>query len=324
MFGQIAIIALAILNQLNLISADQNGSVFLGQFIGINNSISSSQTVPVKEDSWNFYKDNLAYEKELKVLPRKVKNENLTVDADSAFAMDEGTDFIFFEKNAYKRRPIASLTKIMTALVVLENSKLDDTVTISPKAMTIFGDKKGLLAGEKIKLEDLLKVMLIDSNNAAAYALAEHTGGSSADKFVALMNEKAQKLGLKNTKFFNPTGLDMAGEENYSTAYDLAQLTQSAFSENLIWEISRTQEATVYSLDGKQKHYVKNTDELLGQLDNVFGGKTGYTTDAGECLVLISENPDKTHKVISVVLNAKDRFAETKKIVNWIFGNYRW
>ena len=119
--------------------------------------------------------------------------------------------------------PIASLTKVMTALVVLEKSKLDDTVTVSPKAMGTPGDKNGLVAGEKIKMEDLLKVMWIDSNNAAAVAIAEHAGGSE-EGFVGLMNEKAGRLGLKDTEFFNPTGLDEAGGENHSTARELARL----------------------------------------------------------------------------------------------------
>jgi len=180
-----------------------------------------------------------------------------------------------------------------------------------------------MVAGEKIKLEDLLKLMWIDSNNAAAFALAEHAGGSE-ENFVTLMNKKAEKLGLKDTKFYNPTGLDSSSGENVSTAYDLAQLTQYALKENMIWEISRMQEATLYSIDRKEKHYVKNTDELLPQMDNVYGGKTGYTTDAGQCLILITQSSDRSHKVISVVLDASDRFVETKKLVTWVFDNYRW
>jgi D-alanyl-D-alanine carboxypeptidase len=322
MLGEIAIIALSILNQFSLINAGQNRDVFLGQFIGFNDL---QKVVAINGSGWDFYNKNLSHESKLEILPQKIKSSDPDVNAVSAFAMDAGTDYPLFDKNSKKKMPIASLTKIMTAIVVLENSKSDEIVTISPKAMGVFGDKAGMVAGEKIKLRDLLQVMLIDSNNAAAYALAEHTGGGSIDNFVSLMNKKAEVLGLKDTKFFNPNGLDApAGSENYSTAYDLAQLTDYALSKSSIWEISRTQEATLYSLDKSQTHHVKNTDELLGQMDNVYGGKTGYTTDAGECLVLISESPGTKHKIISVVLNAEDRFAETKKLVDWVFNSYRW
>jgi len=320
MFGELAIIALSVLNQFGTVSADRNQDVFLGQFFsaGEVGSGPSSET-----DGWSLFikKDDDAG---LEPLPWKTGNGSLTVDAASAFAMDDGTDAVFFEKASGERRPIASITKIMTALCVLENSRLDDTVTITPSAMAMAGDKEGMVAGEKIKLEDLLKLMWVDSNNTAAYALAQYAGGGDVKKFVGMMNDKAEKLGLRDTRFYNPTGLD--GEEgiNYSTAYDLAQLTQYSLSKELIWDISRMPEVTVRSIDKKRAHTVTNTDKLLESMDNVYGGKTGYTTDAGECLVLISESPDKEHKVISVVLNAGNRFAETKKMVDWVFDNFSW
>lgn len=323
MLGEIAIIALSILNQCGIINAGQDQDVFLGQFVRFG-SIQGAETANSKKSGWDLYDNSLFKQSKLEILPQKINSFNPDIEASAAYAMDAGTDYPLYEKDASKKMPIASITKIMTALVVLDNSDLNDTVTISPQAMEMFGDKKGLIAGEKIKLDSLLRVMLIDSNNAAAYALAEHTGGS-ADKFVSLMNKKAEILGLKDTKFFNPTGLDAAQDsDNYSTAYDLAQLTDYALSKDLIWEITRTQEAALYSIDKKQKHYVRNTDQLLLQMSNVFGGKTGYTEDAGECLMLISKTPDDKHKVISVVLNAKDRFAETKKLVDWVFEVYRW
>lgn len=321
MLSEFAIIALAIMNQVGLVNVQNNPDTFLGQFIKFSNIQAAAI---MTGNGWNLYSDNSAREVKMEILPEKIKSSDLDVNAVSAYAMDVGTDYPLYDKNSKKKMPIASITKIMTALVVLDNDKLDDTVTISSKAMQIEGDKKGMTAGEKIKLGDLFKIMLIDSNNAAAYALAEHTGGS-VENFVALMNEKAKMLGLADTKFVNPTGLDTPGDENTSTAYDLAQLTQYALNKDLIWETSRMQEATVYSIDKKQKHNVQNTDELLGKMDNVFGGKTGYTADAGQCLVLVSQSPDAgKHKIISVVLNAQDRFAETKKLVDWVFEVYRW
>jgi len=260
---------------------------------------------------------------DLDALPEKTKSADLDLDAVSAFAMDAGTDYPLYDKNSKKSMPIASLTKIMTALLVLENRSADETVTISPRAMEAFGDKKNLAAGEQIRLGDLLTIMIIDSNNAAAVALAEHTG-ATVENFVDMMNEKARVLGLNNTKFINPTGLDGAGEDNRSTAFEMAQLVDYALSQEKLWEISRNREATVSSLDGKRVHHVQNTNELLGRRNDIYGGKTGYTVDAGECLVLISETPDKKHKVISVVLNAEDRFAEMGKLADWVFDVYKW
>jgi len=319
MLQEIAIVALAILNQLSLINAEDNRNVFLSQFIGFGD-VPGAADISADQDIWRGV---VLPEKEFEVLPTLTKSVSLDLNAVSAYAIDAGTDYTLYDKNSKKRMPIASITKVMTAVVVLENKPLDDTVTISPRAMGTFGDKKGMVTGEKIRLEDLLKVMLIDSNNAAAVALAEHTGGS-VEGFVAKMNEKGQVLGLKDTRFFNPTGLDEAGEDNYSTAHDLAQLADYALERDLIWSITRMQSATLYSTDKKQKHYVTNTDELLGKMDNIYGGKTGYTVEAGQCLLLITETADKKHKVISAVLNAEDRFAEMKRLNEWIFDVYRW
>lgn len=319
MLGEIAIIALAIFNQFSLISADQNRNVFLSQFVDFGDVYPQGK---VKGDL-TTYLDKFDSEGEIASIPTRTKSSDLELNAVAAFAMDADADYPLYDKNSKKRMPIASLTKIMTATVVLENAKLDDTVTITPRAMEAFGDKKGLVAGEKIRLEDLMRVMLIDSNNAAAVALAEHTGGD-VNKFVEMMNVKAAMLGLKDTHFVNPTGLDGGNSDNYSTAYDLAQLIDSTLDQGSIWEMTRTPEVTVYSLDKKQKHHIKNTDELLGQMNNIYGGKTGYTADAGECLALITETADKKRKVISVVLNASDRFLESKKLSDWIFDVYRW
>jgi len=319
MLEEIAIIALAIFNQFSFINAEQNRNVFLAQFVDFDD-ISQTGSITSGQDMWG---EDAVREGGLEILPEKTKSADLDINAVSAFAMDAGTDYPLYDKNSKKKMSIASLSKIMTAVVVLENKSLDETVTISSQSVATFGDKRNLVAGEKIKLEDLLQVMIIDSNNAAAVALAEHTGGS-VENFVDMMNQKAEVLGLKGTKFVNPTGLDAEGEDNYSTAFDLVQLIDYALGQDRLWEISRTSEVTVFSLDKKQTHYVKNTDELLGQLDNIYGGKTGYTVEAGECLALITETADKKHKVVSVVLNAEDRFSEMKKLTSWVFDVYAW
>lgn len=318
MLEQIAIIALAIFNQLHLLSAEESRSAFLAQFVDW--EIGETELVKGSSTSWG---EDLRLGSDLAIAPERVKSADLDLDTAAAFAMDAEADYPLYDKNSKKLMPIASLTKIMTALLVLENRSLDETVVISPRAMETFGEKKGLVQGEQIRLGDLLAIMLIDSNNAAAMALAEHTGGS-AENFIAMMNEKAKLLGLENTTFVNPTGLDGAGADNRSTAFEIVQLADYAIAQEKLWEISRMPEATVYSLDKKQTHHVKNTDELLEQRGDIYGGKTGYTMDAGECLLLISETADKKHKVISVVLNAENRFTEMEKLADWVFDVYKW
>jgi D-alanyl-D-alanine carboxypeptidase (penicillin-binding protein 5/6) len=296
MIENIAIIALIFLSQFNTISAEQRSADFFKQFINQKTFLQSS--------------------------PSKIKGvADFNIEAKSALVLDVKADAVLYSKNSGEKMPIASLTKIMTTLVVLENIDLDDTVTISENAFDTDGRKDSLAVNEKIKAEDLLKIMLIRSNNTAAVSFAEHTSGS-VEEFVKLMNKKAKLLGLKNTNFSNPTGLDLEG--NYSTAYDLAKLFDHALNKPLIWEILRTQKLSVVSLDGNIKHDLKNTNLLLGRLKNIIGGKTGLTDEAGQCLALIIGDPINDHKIISIVLNAEDRFLETEKLVRWVFGSYRW
>jgi D-alanyl-D-alanine carboxypeptidase len=277
-------------------------------------------------------------------------------------------------QNINEKLPIASLTKLMTALVVLDKTNLDDVVTINAKAVEAEGKKGNLFPGEKITVENLLYILLAHSGNDAAVSLAEYVGekiisieelpdnsvfiSEPADsnfetndpvlKFVKLMNQKASSFGLKNTHFINPNGLDPAEDisdnsnnnnyiknpifdeleknekGNYSTAYDLAKLVNYALDKPLIWEILRTQKISVRSVDKKFVHHLENTNELLGKLLNIAGGKTGYTEQSGESLILVIGDPIGNHQIISVILNAEDRFAETEKLTSWIFENYSW
>ncbi|MCK4891206.1 MAG: D-alanyl-D-alanine carboxypeptidase [Candidatus Pacebacteria bacterium] len=318
MIENVAIILLVFLGQLNVVSDGQNGPKLLTQFI---ETESVGQSVDFQRSNWNYYNESLYLESSIQPLPYKINNDHINIDSKSAIVLDVGTDAILYSKNSKEKMPIASLTKIMTALVVLENVDLNGAVTISRNAFDTDGRKDSLAVNEKIKAEDLLKIMLIRSNNTAAVSLAEHTGGS-VEEFIKLMNKKAELLGLKNTNFSNPTGFD--SEENYSTAYDIAQLFDYALDKPLVWEILRIQRLNLTSLDGKIKHNLKNTNLLLGRLENVTGGKTGLTDEAGQCLALVVGDPINNHQIISVVLNAEDRFLETERLVRWVFGNYKW
>ena len=319
MIESIAIMALVILSQLNIVSADFGGDIFFEQFI---EQEFVGDKFNLQDKNWNYYLDNINQENSLQPLPFKIKGAaDFNIEAKSALVLDSGTDAVLYSKSSDEKMPIASLTKIMTALVILESIDLDDTVTISENAFNTDGRKDSLAVNEKIKAEDLLKIMLIRSNNSAAVSLAEHTSGS-VDNFVELMNRKTELLGLKNTNFSNPTGFD--SEENYSTAYDIAQLVDYALDEPLIWEILRIQKLNLTSFDGNIKHSLKNTNLLLGRLENITGGKTGLTDEAGQCLSLVIGDPINNYQIISVVLNAEDRFLETEKLVRWVFRNYEW
>jgi D-alanyl-D-alanine carboxypeptidase (penicillin-binding protein 5/6) len=303
-----------------------------------------------------------------------IKNSEVSeieISAKAAIISDAVTNKILYQKNINEKLPIASLTKLMAALVVLDKTDLNDVVTISAKAAEVEGKKGNLFPGEKITVENLLYILLAHSGNDAAIALAECVGekiisveelpansafisepadsnfktNDSVSKFVKLMNQKANSFGLKNTHFINPSGLDPVEnifndndyiknpifneldkneKGNYSTAYDLAKLVNCAFDEPLIWEILRTQKKSVRSVDKKFVHHLKNTNELLGKLPNIAGGKTGYTEQSGESLILVVGDPIGNHQIISVILNAEDRFSETEKLTNWIFKNYSW
>ncbi|MEA2097851.1 MAG: D-alanyl-D-alanine carboxypeptidase family protein [Patescibacteria group bacterium] len=319
MIENIAIILLVFLEQLNVISDSQNDPKLLTQFV---ETESVSQNIDFYESNWNYYNDNLHLGNSIQPLPYKVDDAtDFSIKAKAAVAFDVETDTILYSENLKEKVPIASLTKMMTALIVLDNVDLNGVAIISKNAFDTDGRKDGLAVNEKVNAKDLLKIMLIRSNNTAAVSLAEHTSGS-VEEFVKLMNEKADLLGLENTNFSNPTGFD--SEDNYSTAYDIAQLFDYASDKSLIWEILRTQRLNLTSLDGRIKHRLKNTNLLLGRLKNITGGKTGLTDEAGQCLVLIIGDPVNNHKIISVVLGAEDRFLETEKLVRWVFRSYQW
>ena len=318
MIENVAIIILALLAQINVVPAETRTSHFLNQFVKTDKVIRHAEN-----NNWDVYRDILKEEEPINPLPYKISNDEIVVNSSSAVAFDVGTDYILYSKNIEEKLPIASLTKIITALIVIEENNLNDVAIVSQSSFEVQGKKEGLSVGERIVVNDLLKMMLVSSNNIAASALAEHTGGN-IENFVELMNQKANSLGLKNTKFYNPTGLDQE-DINVSTAYDIAQLVDYALEESIIWEYTSMTDITVNSLDGKISHRVKNTNQLLGKLENVIGGKTGFTDMAGECLVLITSNGDeKNNRTITVVLNAEDRFQETKKLVNWIYESYSW
>ena len=237
----------------------------------------------------------------------------------NAVVYDRKSNRVIFGKQENKRVAMASTTKIMTAIIVIENTNLDDEVVVSSKAGGIGGSRLGLKKGDKITVKNLLYGLMLCSGNDAAVALAEKVGGS-VKEFANKMNEKAKELKLKNTHFVTPHGLD--DPEHYTTAYELAVLTNYAMSNETFAKIVGTKNYTVL-INGYSKD-IKNTNELLGYLDGVKGVKTGFTNNAGRCLVTCVKRGD--FEIITVVLGAdtkKIRTEDSIKLIEYTYKNYK-
>lgn len=237
--------------------------------------------------------------------------------AKALFVFDPISDVVLVSKNERLELAPASTTKMMTALISLETFKPNQVLTVPD--FYIEGRKVKLVEGEKISAENLLIALLVGSANDAAEVLARnYPAGRKA--FVKRMNEKSQELFLENTHFANPAGIDQVG--HFSTAHDLARLTKYALSDKTFARIVSYPKVAVASLDGKIVHSFSNINQLLAEVPGVKGVKTGWTQEAGGCLVTFVERDGK--KIISVVLGSQDRFGETKKIIDWAFKNFVW
>ncbi|MCY8636151.1 serine hydrolase, partial [Bacillus spizizenii] len=204
----------------------------------------------------------------------------IDVSAKSAIVIDGASGRVLFAKDEHEKRRIASITKIMTAVLAIESGKMDETVTVSANAVRTEGSAIYLTEGQKVKLKDLVYGLMLRSGNDAAVAIAEHVGGT-LDGFVYMMNQKAEQLGMENTRFQNPHGLD-DHENHYSTAYDMALLTKYAMKLKDYQKISGTK---IYKAETMESVW-KNKNKLLTMLYRYStGGKTGYTKLAKRTLV---------------------------------------
>ena len=222
-------------------------------------------------------------------------------------------------KNEDVKSAMASTTKIMTTIVILEKADLNEKVTVSAKAGGTGGSRLGLKRGDKASVRDLLYGLMLRSGNDAAVALAEHVGGS-VKGFAELMNEKAIELGLTNTHFVTPHGLDDAN--HYTTALELAKLTDYAMDNEIFAKIVGTKSTTIYI--NNQSRQINNTNELLGVLNGVVGVKTGFTNNAGRCLV--TETKRNNMDIITIVLGAdtkKDRTKDSVNLIEYTFSKYK-
>lgn len=242
------------------------------------------------------------------------------ISGKNAIAIETSSGRILYEKNAFDDANIASTTKIMTAIVAIENNLLTDTVVISKKAAHTGGSSVSLKENDQIVLSELLYGLMLNSGNDAAVAIAEHTSGS-IEEFAKLMNKKAKEIGALSTNFITPHGLDTEG--HHSTAYDMAIIARYALNNPTISKLVSTQYHTMNFLNGKTKQ-LKNTNPLLSFYDGISGMKTGYTGLAGKCLVASAKRENL--EIIVVTLgepSSKLRINDTVKILDYCFNNYK-
>ncbi|MEK7528726.1 MAG: hypothetical protein AAB592_03085 [Patescibacteria group bacterium] len=243
------------------------------------------------------------------------------IQATSALVLDMSSQSILFEKNAHEKRQIGSISKLMTAMVILDGHALDEVVNVQKNPHEIPGSKAGLFLNEKLHVGEALEALLIPSGNDAAVALAMFDSVTE-EEFVKKMNAKADLLGLSQTRFDSSAGLDSA--DGYSTAYDIMQMAKAALQYDFIRQTVGTKEKEIVSISGLFKHTLKTTNELLGNESYKFKGiKTGTTPGSGQSFVGLVELTNGV-ELITVILNSTDRFQETKTMVEWASQAYDW
>ena len=257
--------------------------------------------------------------------------------AHASVIMDAESGQVLYARNADDRRQIASLTKLFTALIVVERVQdLETAVTIDEEAVYSEGTRIGcprsgycpgvrFEVGERLTVRDLLKAALMNSANDAAIALGKHLGGTQ-EGFARIMNERAAELGLADSLFCTPSGLEIDGEENrcYSSAQDIATIASVALQHDILWEIMKIEKASITSIDGRLTHEVFNTDQLIGSMPNLVGTKTGFTPLAGYSLLAVATDPSGEHPVIAVVLNDPYRWPIVQSMFDWSFESFDW
>ncbi len=243
--------------------------------------------------------------------------EGYNTSAKAMCVMETTSKRVLASKKSEEKLAMASTTKIMTAITAIESGvNLDKVFEISPKAVGVSGTSLYLRQGEKFTLRDLLYGLMLISGNDASVAIGEYVGGS-VNKFVEMMNKKAKEIGAFNSHFDNTHGLD--SKTHYTTAYDLALITSYAMNNDIFKEIVSTQNKKITNSDGKTR-YLKNKNKLLTTLDGCNGVKTGFTDDAGRCLVTSCERDGMD--IVCVVLNCGPMFEESSQLINNAFQEY--
>lgn len=233
--------------------------------------------------------------------------------AKAAVVMDNDSKVVLFSKNPNLLFSMASTTKIMTAIIALEYYKMDDILTIQTEK--VYGVNVGFKIGQKFFFKDLLYSMLLPSGNDAALAIAQNYQGGE-EEFVKKMNEKAADIGFYSTHFADPAGL--MDRQDYTTVLDLAKLASYALKNETFAKVVGTKEIVISDVSQTNSYKLTNLNKLLG-INGVTGIKTGYTDEAGQ--VLVTSKTEKDHTIIIVVMDSKDRFSDTDKLLYLVSGN---
>lgn len=242
----------------------------------------------------------------------KRKAQRRPLPPEGILLKDLRTGEVLFEQNTDLSMAPASLTKIMSAIVILEEGDLNDQVTVSRQAAAAHRTKLYLKPGQVIPLRGLLEAMLIRSANDACLAAVEHVGGNEA-AFVEKMNAKAEAMGLARTHFQNACGFDMP--DHFSTAEDLAMLTEYAMAHDTFAAIVREPAAVIRTIDRRKTYVARTTNRLLGTMEGVIGVKTGYTSGAGRCLITVVTRNDR--ELLLVMLNARQRWWRAQELIEY-------
>lgn len=252
--------------------------------------------------------------------PKKIYDQPAPyLTAQSVMIRDVDSSVPMYELNTNDHLRPASITKLMTALVTLEHYDLNDELTVDHLVPVHDEADMGLEVGDKITVRNLLYGLLIPSGNDAAETLADNYPGGS-EQFIYAMNQKAQDLNMYDTHFDNPTGLDSS--THYTTAHDLSLLAAQAIKNDIISSLIKTKNITITDASGLKSYKLQNVNQLLGVVYGVDGVKTGFTDEAGQCLVTSATR--NGHRVIVVLLKSQDRFGESAQLVDWVFRNFQW
>lgn len=304
-----------ILYVIALVLVSVNVLLGLPKVVNLTQVVVSAQNIPSNKIQEN--PGNVAGVSKSIPVPKSNSLQVPYVSATAIIIKDLGSDSLLYVKDPDKKVPIASTTKIMTALVASEYYKASDVLEVKAISL-VSGSSMGLKMGEKLSFRSLLYGMLLNSGNDAAYTIADNYAGGR-DAFILAMNSKAAQMGLINTHFDNPAGFDSAN--HYSSAFDLAKIAETAITDYQLARVVSTKETTVFSIDKESEHVLKNLNKLLN-LPGVLGIKTGTTPAAKENLVALVERNDR--KILTVVLGSDDRFPETENLIEWAYANFIW